>query len=85
MKIARGLTYITLGKYTCSVGMLQRHLKAILRFVTKTDAIVFLTRRGKRDLVLMSYQYYRKNMNELVMARRMVENAHQGEQRGKDR
>ena len=80
MKIARGLTYISLGKYTCSVGMLQRHLKAILRFVSKTDAIVFLTRRGKRDLVLMSYHYYQNNLNELVLARRTVDNVNQAEQ-----
>ena len=76
MKVAKGLTPIAQGRYTCSVGMLQRHLKVILRFVSKTDAIVFLTRHGKHDLVFMSYRYYLKSMNELDALRKKIDDAH---------
>lgn len=76
MKAAKGLTPVAKGRYTCSVGMLQRHLKVILRFVSKTDAIVFLTRHGKHDLVLMSYRYYLKSMNELDSLRRKIDDVH---------
>ena len=80
MKAAKGLTPIAQGKYTCAVGMLQRHLKVILRFVSKTDAIVFLTRHGKHDLVLMSYRYYLKSISELDALQKKIDDAHSTQQ-----
>lgn len=79
MKIAKGLTRMPNGTYTCSLGMLQRHLKGILRFVSKTDAIVFLTRKCEHDLVLMSYQYYVRTFRSIDVARTQVKHEDSGE------
>lgn len=65
MKIAKGLTRTADGRFTCSVGKFQRHFKVILRFVSRTDAVVYITRKGKNDLVLMSYRYYLQMTSEL--------------------
>lgn len=65
MKIARGLTKTADGRFTCSAGMLQRHFKVILRFVIRTNAVIYITRKGKNDLVLMSYDYYLQWTKEL--------------------
>lgn len=45
--------------------MLQRHFKVILRFVIRTNAVIYITRKGKNDLVLMSYDYYLQWTKEL--------------------
>lgn len=65
MKITRGLTKTADGRFTCSAGMLQRHFKVILRFVIRTNAVIYITRKGKNDLVLMSYDYYLQWTKEL--------------------
>lgn len=65
MKIARGLTKTADGRFTCSAGMLQRHFKVILRFVIRMNAVIYITRKGKNDLVLMSYDYYLQWTKEL--------------------
>lgn len=65
MKITRGLTKTADGRFTCSSGMLQRHFKVILRFVIRTNAVIYITRKGKNDLVLMSYDYYLQWTKEL--------------------
>ena len=65
MKIARGLTKTADGRFTCSAGMLQRHFKVILRFVIRMNAVIYITRTGKNELVLMSYDYYLQWTKEL--------------------
>ena len=72
MKIARGLTKAAGGRFTCTDGKLQRHFKVILRFVCRTDAVVYITRKGKNDLVLMSYRHYLRMTGELDEIRRNV-------------
>ena len=72
MKIARGLKKTGDGRFTCTSGSLQRHFKVILRFVTRTDAVIFITRKGKNDLVLMSYKHYMRLSGELEELKRAV-------------
>lgn len=65
MKIARGLTPLPGGEYTCSARGLQRHFKTILGFVTKTDAAIIITLKGKNRFVLMSEKHYQRHEAEL--------------------
>lgn len=73
MKIARGLKKNGDGRFTCTSGSLQRHFKVILRFVTRTDAVIFITRKGKNDLVLMSYKHYMRLSGELEDVKHALE------------
>ena len=65
MKIAKGLKKTEDGRFTCSIGKFQRHFKVIMRFVIRTDAVAFITRKGKNNLVLMSYKHYIRMSVEL--------------------
>ena len=76
MKIARGLKKTADGRFTCTSGSLQRHFKVILRFVTRTDAVIYITRKGKNDLVLMSYRDYLRISDELEEVKRAIQRMH---------
>lgn len=73
MKMTKGLTRTADGRFTCTVGKLKRHFKVILRFVGRTDAVVYITRKGKNDLVLMSYRYYLRLADELDDIKRALQ------------